>query len=284
MYDVPMVPIGKKPATCPSDKAPASEARYVNRQFNIASKSAFKFARRPSPPSEPHRPTDRFPAPSDASARPSDARRLTHRWGAAAAGAVGADSRDRGRGGEWGRKEGGGGRGEDAETRAEKCRKNPTDIEEREVARVVRFCSKVLPSMVALAFRRLQPCVGRPSGRRGDGRRVAASGGGWKSCGSSGGEGRPAGLRPRFCGKETPTEPICLYCTEACPGGRAGTDARGGFVSQAIKVQLCLDRHFASKRDTGGPPRSQTHEKGEQSDVECFLRAITCSGLLSTWG
>ncbi len=75
-------------------------------------KSAFKFARRPSPPSEPHRPTDRFPAPSDASARPSDARRLTHRWGAAAAGAVGADSRDRGKGGgvgkEGGRRRGGG--------------------------------------------------------------------------------------------------------------------------------------------------------------------------------
>ena len=55
-------------------------------------------------------------------------------------------------------------------------------------------------------------------------------------------------------------------------------------MSQAIKVQLCLDRHFASKGDTGEPPRSQTHEKGEQSDVGCFLRAITCSGLLSTWG
>ena len=222
-----MISIGKKPATCPSDKAPASEARYVNRQFNIASKICVQVCP-PSVPTVRTAPTDRpFSRPlrrlRPPVRRPAAHPSLGSRRGGRRPGRTVAIEE---RGGVWGRTEGGGG-GEDAETRAEKCRKNPTDIEEREVARVVRFCSKVLPSMVALAFRRLQPCVGRPSDRRGDGRRVAASGGGWKSCGSSGGEGRPAGLRPRFCGKETPTEPICLYCTEACPGGRGRTRGEG---------------------------------------------------------
>ncbi len=53
-----MISIGKKPATCPSDKAPASEARYVNRQFNIASKICVQVCP-PSVPTVRTAPTDR---------------------------------------------------------------------------------------------------------------------------------------------------------------------------------------------------------------------------------